>query len=115
MSDGKRANCQPRLHAHARRARKKEAEKGMPTIVVMDNKTKKVMMSNMVPSKGAQECALEVVRKFAEQIGYSKVIAKSGSEPAILVLKSGGRRAWELPCRRPRLESTTQTERRRML
>ncbi len=46
----------------------KEEEKGMPIVVVKDNKTKMVM-ATVVPSKGVQEHAVEVVRKFVEQFG----------------------------------------------
>ncbi len=49
----------------------KEEEKGMPIIVVKDHKTRMVM-AKVVPSKGVQECAVEVVRKFVKQLGYTR-------------------------------------------
>ncbi len=49
----------------------KEKEKGMPIIVVKDNKTKTLMVK-AAPSKDVQECAVEVVRKFVEQLGQTK-------------------------------------------
>ncbi len=58
----------------------------MPTVVVNDNKTKMVM-AKVLPSNGVQEYAVEVVRKFVEQLGYKKVIMKSDSEPANSALK----------------------------
>ncbi len=42
-------------------------EKGMPIIVLKDDKTK-LVMAKVVPSKGVQEYAVEVVRKFVEQL-----------------------------------------------
>ncbi len=46
-----------------------------------------MLMAKVVPSKGVSECAVEVARRFAEQVGYSKVIMKSDSELVILALK----------------------------
>ncbi len=54
----------------------------MPIVVVKDNKTK-MAMAKMVPSKGVQEYAVEVARKFVEQFGHKKVIMKSDNEPAM--------------------------------
>ncbi len=42
----------------------------MPIIVVKGDKTK-MMMANLLLSKGVQEYAVEVVRKFVEQWGYN--------------------------------------------
>jgi hypothetical protein len=69
----------------------KEEEKGMPIIVVKDDKTK-LVMAKVVPSTGLQEYAVDAVRKFVEQLGYNKIIMKSDSEPAILALKEAVRR-----------------------
>ncbi len=41
----------------------KREEKGMPIIVVKDNKMK-MMRAKVVPNKGVHEHAVEVVRKF---------------------------------------------------
>ena len=68
-----------------------EEEKEMPIIVVKDDKTK-LVMAKVAPSKGGQEYAVELVRKFVEQLGRNKVIVKSDNEPAILALKEAVRR-----------------------
>ncbi len=62
----------------------------MPIVVVNDNKTK-MMMANVVPSKGVQEYAVEVVRRSVEQLGCNKVIMKSPNEPKILALREAVR------------------------
>ncbi len=74
----------------------KEEEKGMPIIVVKDNKTK-IVMAKAVPSKGVQEYAVEVAWKFVELLGYNRVILKSDSEPATLALRD---RRERVTCRR---------------
>ncbi len=51
-----------------------------------------MMMAKAVPNKGAHEYAVEVVRRFVEQVGYNKAILKSDNEPAILALKEAVRR-----------------------
>ncbi len=84
--DRRRANSQPGLHAQ-----EKEEEKGMPIIVVEDNKTKMVM-AKVVTSNGLQEFAVEVVRRFVEQLGYPSVIMKSDNELATFALKEAVRR-----------------------
>ncbi len=63
----------------------------MPIIVVKNKKTK-MALAKVAPSKGVQEYALEAVRKFVEQLGYSKAIMKSDDEPAILALEEAVRR-----------------------
>ncbi len=49
---------------------------------VKDDKTK-LAMAKVAPSEGAQKCAVEVVRKFAEHLRYNRVIVKSDNESAI--------------------------------
>jgi hypothetical protein len=51
-----------------------------------------MVMAKVMPSKGVQEYAVEVVRKFVEQLGYNKAIVKSDSEPSTLVFKEAVRR-----------------------
>ncbi len=51
-----------------RSEQEKEEENGMPIIVVKDNTTK-TLMAKVVPTKGANEYAVEAVRKLAEQFG----------------------------------------------
>ncbi len=68
----------------------KEEEKGMPIVVVKDDETK-LVMAKVVPSKGAQEHGVEVVRKLVEQLGHNNVIMKGHNEPAILALKEAVR------------------------
>ncbi len=77
-------------YAYVRREQEEE-EKGAPIIVVKDNKTN-LMMAKVAPSEGARENAVEVVRRFVEQLGHNKVILKSDSEPAILAPKEAVRR-----------------------
>ncbi len=50
--------------------------------MVKDDKTK-LVMAKVAPSKGVQKYAVEVVRNFEGQAGYSKVIVKSGNVLAI--------------------------------
>ncbi len=64
-------------YLYIRREQEKEEERGVPIIVVKDNKTK-TLMAKVVPNKGVNE------RRFVEQLGYSKVILKSDNEPATL-------------------------------
>ncbi len=63
----------------------------MPIIVEKNNKSK-MMMAKVVPSKGAHEYAVGVVRRFVEQTCYNKVILRSDREPVILALKEAVRR-----------------------
>ena len=69
----------------------KEEEKGTPIIVAKDNKTK-MIMAKVVPSKGVENYAAEVVKKMIEQLGYRKVILRSDNETAILARKEAVRR-----------------------
>ncbi len=63
----------------------------MLIMVVQDNKTK-TLMAKVVPNKGLNEYAVEVVRRFVEQIGRKRVVLKSDNEPATLALKEAVRR-----------------------
>ncbi len=51
-----------------------------------------MIMAKVVPSKGVETYAVELVKKTIEQLGYKKVNFKSQSEPAILALKEAVRR-----------------------
>ncbi len=87
-----------------RSEQEKEEEKGMPIIVVTDDKTK-LVMAQVVPSTGAQCAGVcgERGQEVREQLGY-KIVMKSGSEPVILALKKAvrrERRAWRLSWRSP--------------
>ena len=81
-----------------RRSEQEKEEKGMPIDVVKDSRTKMVM-AKAVPSKGVQKYAVEVVRKFVEQLGRSKAVMKSTNEPAIFALREAVRRGtgWRPP------------------
>ena len=68
----------------------KEEEKGMPIVVAKDNRTK-MIMARVVPSKGLDSYAAEIVKMMVERLGYKKVIMKSDNEPAILALKEATR------------------------
>ncbi len=52
-------------------------------------------MAKVVPSKGAQEYAVEVVRKFVEQLGHNKVIMKSDDGAGGFSAKGGGQERGE--------------------
>ncbi len=78
-------------YTHVHSEREREQETGMPIIMAKDDKTK-LATAKIAPSKGVQEYAVQAVRKFAEQLGCNKVIMKSDSEPAILVLNEAASR-----------------------
>ncbi len=78
-------------YMYTRSEQEKEEEKGMPIVVVKDHKSK-VLMAKVVPNKGVNEYAVEVVRRFVEQFGHNKVILKSDNVPAILALREAVRR-----------------------
>ena len=61
-------------------------EKGMPIIVVKD-RTTRIIRSRFVPQKGHIGYAVKVVSGILESLGHSKLIFKSDQEPAILSLK----------------------------
>ncbi len=63
----------------------------MPIAAVKDNNAK-TLMAKAAPNQGVSKYAVEVASRFAEQLGYNKVILKSDSEPAILALKEAVRR-----------------------
>ncbi len=77
------------MHMHSEQER--EEEKGMPVIVMRDGTTRMVM-AKVVPSKGVNNYAVEVAKKFVEQLGYGRVVLRSNNEPAILALKEAVRR-----------------------
>ena len=66
-------------HAFSKQEKEKEKEKGTPIIVTKDSKTK-MTMANVVPNKGVENYAVEVVKKMIEQLGYRKVILRSDNE-----------------------------------
>jgi hypothetical protein len=68
-----------------------EKEKGVPIVATQDSKTK-MDMAKVVPSKGVEKHAVEVVKRTIEQLGYRKVNFRSDDEPAILALKESVRR-----------------------
>ena len=53
----------------------KEEEKGMPIIVLRDNKTRMVM-AKAVSSKGVNSNAVETVKRFIEQLGYGRIVLR---------------------------------------
>ncbi len=59
----------------------------------MYGRVKKV---KVVPSKGVENYAAEVVKKMIEQLGYRKVILRSDNEPAIWALKEAVKREREI-------------------
>ena len=63
-----------------------ESEGAMPVLNIKDSWSKKVA-AEIVPRKGNNEYALEVLTDFIKQTGYKRIILKSDQEPAILSLK----------------------------
>ena len=64
----------------------KGEEKGMPILVMKDRESKQIK-SRVVPAKGTNGFAIQVLNDFLNGLGYRKVILKSDNEPAILALK----------------------------
>ncbi len=78
-------------YMHTRSEQKKEEEKGMPTLVLKDSRTK-MTMAKVAPNEGAVDYTVGVARKMIEQLGHTKAILKSDNEPAILAFKEAARR-----------------------
>ena len=53
----------------------KEEEKGMPIVVAKDNRTK-MIMARVVPSKGLDGYAVEIVKRMVERLRYNDTRAK---------------------------------------
>ena len=69
----------------------KEEEKGMPIIVMKDDRTK-MTLAKVAPNKGVVSYAVEIVKRFIELLGYKKIMFRSDNEPAILALKDAVRK-----------------------
>ena len=63
----------------------------MPVIVIKDSKSGSVA-AELVPRKGAEEYAIEVVKQIIEGLGYDRVMLKSDQEHSIVALKKGSER-----------------------
>ncbi len=85
-------------HAHSEQGKKEE--KGMPTIVVKDNKTKMVM-AKVVSSKGMQEYAVASARRFVgsnqDTTGRSRRVTTQRAGNFCTEGDGQERRAWRLP------------------
>ncbi len=57
----------------------KEEGKGMPIVVLNDEKTK-MIAAKVVPSKGVDACVVDSVRRALEQLGHRRIILRSDSE-----------------------------------
>ena len=64
----------------------KEKEHGMPTLVMIDDKSD-MAFSSVVPKKGVMPYAVMRIANDISLLGHPKVILKSDNEPAILALK----------------------------
>jgi hypothetical protein len=64
----------------------KEEEKGMPTLVMKDSRTK-IIFAQVVPEKGRNPYAILRARKDLDSLGYKRVILKSDNENPIKALK----------------------------
>ncbi len=60
--------CLDYMYTHSEQ--EKEEEKGMPIVMVKDDTTK-IALAKVVPSKGVQRYAVDVVQKFVEQLAYN--------------------------------------------
>ena len=63
-----------------------EVEGTMPVLNIKDVWTGKVA-AEIVPRKGNNEYAIEVVTEFIKRTGYKRIILKSDQEPSIMALK----------------------------
>ncbi len=73
----------------------KEEEKGMPIVVMKEDRTK-VVLAKVVPSKGVDGYAVGEMRKAREKHGPKKRIMRSDNEPAMLALKEAVRKETDL-------------------
>ena len=78
-------------HMHMISEQEKDEEKGMPILLMKDERTK-MIMARVVPSKRLDQYDVESTRKALEQLGHRRVILRSDKEPAILALKEAVRR-----------------------
>ena len=58
----------------------------MPVLNIKDVWSSKVA-AEIVPRKGNNEYAAEVVAEFVKRTGYKRIILKSDQEPSIMALK----------------------------
>ena len=70
-------------------------EKGMPTLLMKDSKTKTVCAWT-VPRKGIDAYAIVMLRKMIERLGHKRIVMRSDNEPAILALKEAVRRETDI-------------------
>ncbi len=56
-----------------------------------DNKTKTIA-AKAVPSKGVESYPADTAKRTVERLGYRKIIMRSDSESAMVVLKEAARR-----------------------
>lgn len=61
--------------------------KNMPTLHMHDRQSR-MLKSEIVPAKGANQHAADALRRFIEELGYKEVIIKSDQENAILSLNA---------------------------
>jgi hypothetical protein len=76
---------------YTRSEQEKEEEKGVPTVVAKNNKTKKIM-ARAVPGEELDSYTVETVKKMVERLGHKKIIVRGDVETAILALKESVRR-----------------------
>ncbi len=82
-------------YTHTRSEQEREEEKGMPIVVLKDERTK-MITAKAVPSKGVDAHAVDSVRKALEQLGHKSILMKSDNEPAMLAMKEAVRRESKL-------------------
>ena len=61
-------------------------DKGMPVMVIKDRSTG-IIRARVVIQKGSRWYSIKVLSGAIESLGHSKVVLKSGQEPALLALK----------------------------
>ena len=90
--------------------REGEVEKGLPTLVMIDDKTG-MIWARVLKQKGIEEYAVKVVTKFLDLLGYTRIIVKSDGEPAIKSLKEEVKKHTQIeivPEESPTYESKSQ-------
>ena len=56
--------------------KKDDGEKGMPIIVIKDDETT-IKFARVVPKKGVDPYAVDIIKKDIDQMGYKQIILKS--------------------------------------
>ena len=85
--------CIDYMYMHSQQ--EKEEEKGMPILVMKDERSKMVT-ARVVKAKGKDPWAIGRLKYDIELLGYKKIVLRSDGEPAIVALKEAVRRETEV-------------------